>query len=220
MESDGPGFSAIVGPGDRVDLQSLLERLNPAAMLVRVESRMSAELRQAMSPEDIWQETLLYAWRDRAQLVWRGLPEFRAWLMEIAENRIRDAVERFAAAKRDRSREQGLVRGADQSGHGTAGLEPPARTKTPSSAAAHSEQALVMREALAALPEIYRDVLRLRLFEEWERERIARELGLTIPAVKHRIRLGAALYREKLAIAMSSRGATAGIREPRARDPR
>lgn len=205
---------------DPVEWQRVVEALNPAAMLFRVDSRMSPSLKQQVSAEDIWQETLLCAWRDRAQLVWRGLPEFRAWLMEIAENRIRDAVERHAAAKRDVGREQGGLRGGDHSSTGSAALDPPARTKTPSSAAVHAEQALVMRQALEALPEIYREVLRLRLFEEWDRERIAAELGLSIPAVKHRIRLGAVLYRQKLAQVMSSRATAAGMHEPRALDSR
>jgi RNA polymerase sigma factor (sigma-70 family) len=192
---------------DPAGWQRLVEALHPAAMLLRVESRMSSALKKQISPEDIWQETLLCAWRDRAQLEWRGLPAFRQWLMEIAENRIRDAAERFSAAKRNAVREQPLGFGVDPSNQESANpaFELPARGKTPPSVAVHVEQAQVMREALQALPEIYREVLRLRLFEEWERERIALHLGLSIPAVKHRIRLGAALYREQLALVMSSR---------------
>jgi RNA polymerase sigma-70 factor (ECF subfamily) len=183
--------------------QRLVEAINPAAMLVRVESRMGPKLLQQISPEDLWQETLLCAWRDRGQLVWRGLPAFRAWLMEVAENRIRDAVERFGAAKRHPKRE--LVSGPDAISGASAWQGVPAAGATPSSAAIHAEQAGILREALEGLPELYREVLRLRLFEEWDRERIASELGLSLPAVKHRIRLGAVLYREKLAHVMSSR---------------
>jgi len=207
---------AARSPCDDVQWQRWVGELNPAAMLVRVEDRMSVDLKRHLTPEDIWQETLLCAWRDRDQLVWRGLPGFRAWLMEIAENRIRDAVERLGAVKRDPG---GVLVPLREAAHSSdAGVDVPARTKTPSSAAAHAEQAQVMRAALEALPEIYREVLRLRLFEEWDRERIAAELGLSIPAVKHRIRLGAALYRQRLAQVMSSRVSASGMLEPRALD--
>jgi RNA polymerase sigma factor (sigma-70 family) len=197
----------------------LIYSLQPAAMLLRVESRMSSTLRQQISAEDIWQETLLCAWRDRGQLVWRGLPAFRQWLIEISENRIRDAVERNSAAKRSAVREQRLETGRDSSRRSSSShpLDLPAPTRTPSGVAVDAERALAMREALEALPDIYREVLRLRLFEEWERDRIARHLGLSIPAVKHRIRLGAVLYREKLAAVMSSRRSIgAGLSGPEA----
>jgi RNA polymerase sigma-70 factor (ECF subfamily) len=192
--------------GDTLDpgaFQRCLDELNPAAMLVRIESRMGRALAGRLTAEDLWQETLLAAWRDRANFTWRGRAEFRAWLMEIAENRIADAVDRFQAAKRDGGREPLPLTTAATS-HAD-GLDVPTPEKSPSSAAAHSEHAQILREALAALPDLYREVLRLRLFEEWDRDKIARELGLSLPAVKHRIRLGAVLYREKLAQVMSSR---------------
>lgn len=199
--------------------QRLVEQLQPAAMLLRVESRMSSWLKRRLSAEDVWQETLLCAWRDRAHFAWRGLPAFRSWLMDIAEHRIRDATDRFAAAKRDSGHEQHVGRIADDSDRGGAdhSLDVPSRAKSPPSAAVHCEQAQLMREALQALPDIYREVLRLRLFEEWERERIAQHLGLSIPAVKHRIRIGATLYRGKLALLMSSRRSLAA--EPRRTEP-
>ncbi|MEQ1894056.1 MAG: sigma-70 family RNA polymerase sigma factor [Planctomycetota bacterium] len=202
----GEGLDAptVAGPLDAEAFQRRLDELNPAAMLVRVESRMSAALRARVTPEDLWQETLLCAWRDRASFVWRGPTEFRSWLLEIAEHRIHDLVERLGAAKRDAGREPLPLRAGDPDSHAS-GLDPAANGKTPSSAAAHAEEAVILREALASLPELYREVLRLRLFEEWDRDRIARELGLSLPAVKHRIRLGAVLYREKLAQVMSSR---------------
>jgi RNA polymerase sigma factor (sigma-70 family) len=175
---------------------------------------MSPALKQRITAEDIWQETLLCAWRDRERLSWRGFPAFRSWLMEIAENRIRDEVERLAAAKRDGGHLGLPVRSLDRSSRSDG--DAPARSKSPSSAAVHAEQALVMRQTLEELPELYREVIRLRLFEEWDRERIASELGLSVTTVKHRIRLGAGLYRELLARVYSSRRPFSdGITEPR-----
>jgi RNA polymerase sigma factor (sigma-70 family) len=202
---DDRGFTA--NPRDPAEWQRLIDAVQPAAMLFRIESRMSSELRQRVASEDIWQETLLCAWRDRDRLDWRGLPAFRQWLIEIAENRIRDAVERQSAAKREAPGRRAVAidaGGWDPSTNGM-GANLPAREKTPPSVAVHVERAQVIREALEGLPEHFREVLRLRLFEEWDRDRIAGHLGLSIPAVKHRIRLGAALYRDRLALVLSSR---------------
>lgn len=61
---------------------------------------MSAALRRRHTPEDIWQETLLHAWRDRARYEWRGFKSFRFWLMFIIDNRICAAAAHERAAKR------------------------------------------------------------------------------------------------------------------------
>ena len=168
-------------------------------------SVMPLENRRQVIAEDIWQETLLCAWRDRKSCQWRGLREFRAWLLEIAENRIRDAVEHVAAQKRDAARERSLTRSGETGSTSDSAFDPRSPSRSPSNDAAQAELAALMREALEGLPPIYRDVLRLRLFEEWDRERIAAHLGLSLAAVKHRIRLGAAHYRDRLAYLRSTR---------------
>jgi RNA polymerase sigma factor (sigma-70 family) len=200
---DGGASADIRDPSD---WQRLIDAVHPAAMLFRIESRMSPALRARVSSEDIWQETLLCAWRDRERLEWRGLPAFRQWLIGIAENRIRDAVERQTAAKRDASWERPMATVAAASERSTAGedLGVPAGEMSPPSFAIHMERAQMIREALDGLPDHYREVLRLRLFEEWDRDQIADHLSLSISAVKHRIRLGAALYRDRLAFLLSS----------------
>jgi RNA polymerase sigma factor (sigma-70 family) len=205
---DDRGFTA--NPRDPSDWQRLIDAIHPAAMLFRIESRMSPSLKGRVSSEDIWQETLLCAWRDRERLEWRGLPAFRQWMIEIAENRIRDAVDRQSAAKRDAPGQRSVAMAAAVSDRSTSGSDPgpPAREMTPPSIAIHAERAQLIRDALDGLPEHYREVLRLRVFEEWDRDRIAGHLGLSIAAVKHRIRLGAALYRDRLTFLLSSRQST------------
>ena len=60
-----------------------IEAVGPASMLVVIGWRMSDALKKRMAPEDIWQETLLHAWRDRARFEWRGIKSFRVWLLKI-----------------------------------------------------------------------------------------------------------------------------------------
>ncbi len=57
-------------------------------------------LKRQLSAEDIWQETLCMAWRDREKHRWQGPRSYRGWLLAIAKNRIRDAADRMDAKKR------------------------------------------------------------------------------------------------------------------------
>jgi len=176
-------------------------------MLVRIEHRMGETLRRSLSAEDIWQETLLHAWRDRGRCVWTGVSDFRGWLLQIAVNRIRDAADRMGAEKRGGPAAIGTTlpvgSGSDTSSPGFEALV--FHSTTPSRVAQHREQADAMRAAVESLPELLREVVRLRLFEEHSPDEIARELDLSTSAVKHRLRRGSAVYRERLAAALALR---------------
>ena len=192
---------------DSADWGRLIEAVGPAAMLVRIHARMGAALRRRTSAEDLWQETLLHAWRDRERCQWRGVNEFRRWLVQVAENRIRDAADREGAQKRGGGGEVVLssLRRPGPAGSESSLPPDPLVSTTPSRIARHAEEARCMRAALESLPEELREVVRLRLFEERGLEGIASALGLGPAAVKHRLRKGAALYRQRLASEYESR---------------
>jgi RNA polymerase sigma factor (sigma-70 family) len=188
----------------------LIETVGPASILVVIESRMSAALRNRITPEDIWQETLLHAWRDRLNFEWRGVKSFRSWLLTIADRRIRDAAQYERAQKRG----GGITtspfstlrnRRTEDSPPDFPG---PAGSTTPSKVAMHGEQAAAMRVALESLADDVRDVVRLRLFEQITVEQIAERLGISPPAVRHRFRKGAQAYRRRLMAELSTRSVT------------
>jgi RNA polymerase sigma-70 factor (ECF subfamily) len=187
----------------------LIESVNPAAMIVRIHGRMSSRLHERMTAEDVWQETLLHAWRDREQVTWRGPKEFRRWILQVAENRIRDAADRETAAKRgDHVTVHSVRAGATTDSfesRGT-GSDSPFSSTTPSRVAIAGEEAAAIRRALESLPDLVRDVVRLRLFEELGLDEIAKRVGISHAAVKHRLRDGSALYRERLRTALRSSG--------------
>lgn len=160
---------------------------------------MSPAVRSRLTPEDIWQETLLHAWRDRGRFEWQGLPSFRCWILQIAENRIRDAVDRQSSLRHGEGNAT-LDIDADLSHPAVLPFE----SATPSRVASASEMAAAMREALESLPDLVREVVRRRVFEEHSHERIAKELGLSSAAVKHRLRSGCALYRERLRVRLQA----------------
>ncbi len=156
-----------------------------------------------MTPEDIWQDTLYMAWRDRDQHTWEGPRPYYRWLLAIAKNRIRDAADILEARKR----------GGDQridvlstlvSEHGFSEFLPPGST-TPSQIAMHGERAQAMEAALGSLPVELRDAVRLYLFEDLPMSVVAERLGVSLMTARRRFYRGAALYRNELERALDTR---------------
>ncbi|MDF1799221.1 MAG: hypothetical protein P1V81_08610, partial [Planctomycetota bacterium] len=58
---------------DLVSWDTLVEALGPASCIVVIDSWMGQAVTSEVSPEDIWQEALFLAWRDREQHEWRGV---------------------------------------------------------------------------------------------------------------------------------------------------
>jgi RNA polymerase sigma-70 factor, ECF subfamily len=196
--ADNPLCSAAPAAWDR-----LVEAVGPASLLAVIEQRMGATLKRRCTAEDIFQEALLHAWRDRARHEWRGLKCFRNWLLTIIDHRIHDLADQTGAQKRGAGR---VVEQLVTSGTDSAGGPPPAwDSTTPSRIAVYREQAEAMRAALATLPDELRDVVRLRLFEQLGVEEIAARLNLGIAAVRHRFRQGAELYQRRLTAELATR---------------
>ncbi len=180
-----------------------VEAIGPASLLVVIEARMGADLKARTTPEDVLQEALLQAWRDRGQIEWRGLRAFRTWLLTIIDHRIRDIAEYHAAQKRGGGQRPRPLAGGGSQDHGNAMFEPIAST-TPSRLATYREQAAAISETLRALPDDVQQVVRMRLLEQLPIAEIAARLGIGESAVRHRFRKGAALYRQGLMTILSS----------------
>lgn len=208
----GPEKSPLASDSG-AEFDRLIEAAGPPSLMVVIASRMGERLKQHVTPEDIWQETVLHAWRDRKQFQWRGRKEFRSWLLTIIDHRIRDAAAYHSAAKRG-----GLCRpvvlaaiGTGHSGDTTdVALAEPIETTTPSRIAIYKEQAAAIQAALDSLPQELRDVVRLRLLEQVSLKETAQRLGITEAVASHRSRKGAELYRRRLMAEFASRGATRG----------
>lgn len=189
---------------DPAQWDQLIDSIRPAAMLVVIASSMGKRLRSHCTPEDIWQETLAHAWKARGQYRWQGSAAFRAWIFEIARNRIRDAARKLQTEKRGAGRPAArfseLGSGLSSSG---SGFLPP-DSVTPSRILMHAEKAAAMQKALAALPPDIGAVVRMHLLEGLTMEVIARRLGIGISAAWRRFRKGSAIYSKKLSDLTSS----------------
>lgn len=195
---DNPLLTDSPGAWDR-----LLEAVGPAALLAVIELRMSTALKRQYPAEDVLQEALLHAWRDRAQHEWRGVRSFRNWLLTIIDHRIQDFADRSMAQKRGGGTP--AVECSALTGSGTRSALLPWDSTTPSRIAVYREQAAAMRGALERLPDDVRDVVRLRLLEQLPVEEIAQRLQLGASAVRHRFRRGAELYQKHLMAELATR---------------
>lgn len=179
-------------------------------LLLVVEQRMGEALLHRTSPEDILQEALLHAWRDRSSHRWQNIRVFRNWILSIIDHRIQDARDFHGAVKRGGGvRPQSLSPPSDSTAAG-AGVEIPVST-TPSRIAWYRDQASAVRVAIDSLPDDVRVVVRLRLVEQLQVNEIAVHTGLGESGVRHRFRRGAEMFRYRLTSLLGTR-AESGIR--------
>lgn len=144
---------------------ALLERLRPRIVLWAA-TRMSPALRAKVEPDDVAQEVLLAVHRSLDGFEHRDQKTFFAWLFRIAENRIRDLVDHFNAKKRQLP-------------------EPRSFSQTsPSMAVRRREQVDHVVEAVETLPLDYREVIRLRRFQELDCRQVAEVMDRSENAVR------------------------------------
>lgn len=172
--------------------------VGPATMLVLIDKKIHGDLRRTLTAEDVWQEALLRAWRARHRSEWREVAAFRRWLLQVAINVIRDAVDARATRKRGGDHRTIAIPPSSPSTDGQPAMAEPARTTTPSRIASLAEQARAMQRALTQLPSHLRTIVWQRLFEDATVEQIAARLAIGQSAVRHRFRKGAELYRAAL----------------------
>lgn len=190
---------------------ALIESIGPASLLVIIDSRLGERLRRVFTPEDVLQESLLHAWRDRAKCEWRGLKSFRSWLLTIIDHRIQRAAETANSLKRGGGSEPVVFSALDARSTGDSReshFAGPVGSTTPSRVAMAREEAACIRSALDALPQDLRDVVWWRLFEQETVEGVANRLGIGVSAVRHRLRKGSEQYRRLLTAALESHSRT------------
>jgi RNA polymerase sigma factor (sigma-70 family) len=167
-------------------------------MLVVIASSMSRKLHDHCSPEDIWQETLAHAWRDRAQHRWKDDGAFRAWVFEIARNRIREAARNLSTEKRGAGRPADRFTDLRPTPSGTVSHLLPADSVTPSRILRRGERKDAVDKALAELPPELAEIVRLHVVEEMTMEAIAERLGIGLSAAWRRYRKGSEIYARTL----------------------
>jgi RNA polymerase sigma-70 factor, ECF subfamily len=153
-------------------VERMYQELGPSLL-----SYFSVRHRDAAQAEDLLQDTFVEALREPERLEAAVSP--RAYLFGIARNLSRHCYRR---ARLLRLLMLKRVRETDQ----PAALEPP------------DERLESMREALAALPELQREVLELRLQQDLSYEEIAAVLRIPVGTVRSRLHNAVARLRETI----------------------
>ena len=136
---------------------------NYLALLARLQ--IGRRLQGKLDASDVVQEVFLKAHRDFGQFRGTTEPEFAAWLREILATSIAMQIRRFLGTrKRDPRLEREL---ADELDHSSRALNRGliVAQSTPSQQADRREQGVLLANALAGLPEHYREVIVLHHLE-------------------------------------------------------
>ncbi|MGQ0637718.1 MAG: sigma-70 family RNA polymerase sigma factor [Planctomycetaceae bacterium] len=155
---------------------------NYLELLARVE--LGRRLRNKVDTADLVQETFLEAHRKFHYFRGRSEQEFAAWLREILTTKTALLVRHYVGTKgRDVRREVPLETNFDESSR-LLERSLVALQGTPSQQVAQREQGVLLAEALARLPEDYREVVVLRHMEELTFPEISRRMGRSVGSVQ------------------------------------
>jgi RNA polymerase sigma-70 factor (ECF subfamily) len=140
--------------------------------------------------EDAAQEAFLKAFRNLANF--RGEAKFGTWLISITLNEARSRL---------RARKTAKIESLDEPPEGQGQVSPALLRdwrEIPSEALERKEVRLLLQQAVADLPLIYREVFLLRDVEELSINESAEALGITIASVKVRLHRARIMLQKRL----------------------
>jgi RNA polymerase sigma-70 factor (ECF subfamily) len=191
----GPGFlmsadhslstADLLARAQRGDAEALdrLFQVCRGYLATIAQAQVQARLRAKVDASDLVQQTLLEAYRDFGRFQGTTKGEWLAWLRRVLAHNAADFARRYHGTdKRQAGREVALEALFPSSAGGAAGL--PAGGETPSQVLVHRERELQIADALARLPEEYRQVILLRNVQRLPFEEVARQLGRSRPAAQ------------------------------------
>ena len=183
--------------GDAPALGVLLGKYeNYLQLLARLQ--VGRRLQGKVDPGDLVQDTFLEAHRHFSGFRGTSEGEIAAWLRQILAGRAANMVRHFIGTKgRNVRLERDLAAEIDQSSRCLDGALV-AGTSSPSQQAVRRETSVLLADALARLPEDYRETVILRQIEELSFSEVAARLGRSEDSVQKLWVRGLAKLREEL----------------------
>ena len=169
--------------GDGATLGRLLEQYRRYLALI-ANVQIGQRLRGKVDASDLVQETFLEAHRNFGRFRGTSEGELVRWLRQILAANLADTLRRYLGTQgRDVRLEREIEDAFDRSSvlldRGLVALGP-----SPSQLASHREQAVLLADALAELPDDYREALVLRHLEGLTFAEVARRMGRTLDSVE------------------------------------
>lgn len=166
-------------------------------LMLLAQVHLDPQLRGKLDPADLVQQALLRAHLAFDDLRDRQPAVLSAWLRKILARTLADAMKHYQRDKRDLALERSIEAEFDRSSSGLASWLA-ADQSSPSQRAEKNEELLRLADALALLPEHYRDVVVQKHLQGRTLQQIAEQSGRTVPAVVALLRRGLAELREHL----------------------
>jgi RNA polymerase sigma-70 factor (ECF subfamily) len=177
----------IIAGGDPAGVPEL-ERYRHYLMLL-ARSQVDPRLRDPVDLSGVVQQTFLDAHQNLAQFRGATPEQMAAWLRQILAHNLADAMRGLGAAKRDLRRHRSLEEAMNHSS-ARLGMWLAANQSSPSQHAQCEERAVLLADALAALPEFQREALVLQYWHGYSLAEIAQHLGRTPAAVAGLLKRG------------------------------
>jgi RNA polymerase sigma-70 factor (ECF subfamily) len=181
------GFAFQMENRDDPDAPRLEEYRDYLRLLTRV--HLGSQWRGGLDPSDLVQQTLLEAYRQRDQFRGQCAHARGAWLRAILARNVADAIRAQGRQKRDVNRQRSLEAEFEASS-ARLGAWLAAEQSTPSEQAVRHEQAVVLANALARLPQSQREALVLHYWEDCSLAEIAARLDRSTGAVAGLLKRG------------------------------
>ena len=189
-----PTLTTVHDPDAGLVAQAQGGKLEAFEELVRRHSQLIyralvAILGDPVEAQDAMQDALLSAFKHIAGF--RGRSKFSTWLVSIARN---TAFQRLRGRREVESLDEGEC-GED---HDFRPRQVRAWRDNPEQCCSKSEIRQLVEKGISGLPPKYRVVVMLRDVEQLSTDEVARQLGLSVPAVKTRLLRGRLMLREWL----------------------
>jgi RNA polymerase sigma-70 factor (ECF subfamily) len=183
--------------GDTPALGRLLERYRRyLGLLARLE--IDRRLQGKLDPSDVVQEAFLEAHRDFGRFQGRTEAELLTWLRRVLVHNMADQARRYLRTQGRNVRLERELSAAVEESSAALGQALAAPGSSPSDLAARREQSVRLADALAELPDDYREVIVLRHLEGLPFPEVAARLGRTADSVKKLWARGLARLRGRL----------------------
>jgi RNA polymerase sigma-70 factor (ECF subfamily) len=146
--------------------------------------RMGKEIRPRLDSMDLVQDALICALGGLKDFTYKNEGDFLRWLARIAQNALRDSLDKLHAAKRDIRREVRLESYKPNTGTGFLGTPAAIESTTPSVIMSRKEDLDKLERAIDELKPEYRQVIVLTKIEGLSYKEIADRLGKSPDAVR------------------------------------
>jgi RNA polymerase sigma-70 factor (ECF subfamily) len=141
---------------------------------------MGRELRSKLDSMDLVQDALVSALEGLGDFTYKNEGDFLRWLSTIAQNALRDHLDKLHTDKRDIHKEIRLKTYGPTTGGGFVG---PVNSTTPSSIVSRKEDLDKLEKAIDLLKPEHREIIVLTKIEGFSYKEIAEKLGKSIDAV-------------------------------------